>query len=138
MKMPEIFRGFNKIVITGEVEEKGKFFLKKGISSLQTKIITRETWLDKKTNEYHVHTERFTVCFYSKLAEFGNINIKIGEIVYVIGRIRTKHWVDRDLNECQRTEVIADELKLIKREEDINFNIEGLKQEDRDDFNSNF
>lgn len=76
-------------------------------------IATSEEWTDKATQEKHSNTEWHRIVCFSKLAEIVKSYLKKGAKVYVLGRIKTSKWQDKNNETRYTTEVIADELIML-------------------------
>jgi single-stranded DNA-binding protein len=116
-----ISQGFNKVLISGKIEELGKYIHKNGkeVSSIKdarnlklftTKVRTVTVWKNKNTQEVESHKQIYNVCFYNELADKANKILKENMDVWVPCSLRTKTWTDKNLNDRYRMEFTADEL----------------------------
>ena len=80
------------------------------------KVITTESWKDKKTGERKESTEKFHIVTYGQQAKFASEYLKKGAQIYVEGRLHTHKWKGKDGHENTSTEVIADRIRALGSE----------------------
>ncbi|MBN1153348.1 single-stranded DNA-binding protein [candidate division KSB1 bacterium] len=80
-------------------------------------VATNLVWKDQDGTQ-HEETEWNRVVVWRKLAEFANVWIKKGKLVYVEGRLKTRSWEDKDGNTRYMTEIQADTVQLIGSRKD--------------------
>jgi single-strand DNA-binding protein len=76
-------------------------------------VATGEERQDKNTNGKREYTEWHRIVCFNKLAEIANAHLKKGARVYVIGKLKTSKWRDKNVGIRHFTEIIADELILL-------------------------
>lgn len=105
----------NKVFLTGRLGADPEIRYntnKRAVGSFN--IATNETWRDDK-GVLQEHTEWHRCVVRGKLAEVMQSYSFKGQKVLVVGKLRTRKWVDKDQTERYITEVIVDELELLSR-----------------------
>jgi len=80
-------------------------------------VATNLVWKDPEGNQRE-ETEWHRVVVWRKLAEFANVWIKKGTLVYVEGRLKTRSWEDKDGVTRYMTEIQADIVQLVGSKRD--------------------
>ena len=86
----------------------------------------------KKTPALLSETEWFTVVAWSTLAEICKKFLTKGKLVYIEGRLQTRHWEDKEGKRQSAVEVVANEMILLDQARQEEDNQE--EQEGEDDF----
>jgi single-strand DNA-binding protein len=99
----------NKISLIGylgrDVETK---YLESGSQVANFSVAVTEKWKEKETTEW------FNVVAFGKLAEICSKYLTKGSLVYVEGKIRTRTWDDKDGNKKSKTEVLSNQMQILK------------------------
>lgn len=85
----------NKVMLIGNVgtEIKARYFHGGGAVANFT-MATNEAYVDKNTNRKIVNTEWHNIVVRNKLAEIFEKYVKVGDKIYVEGRLTTRKWKD--------------------------------------------
>lgn len=105
----------NKVILVGNLGRDPEVRYKAGGAPVcNISIATTSTWKDKQTGEPREETEWHRVVFYNRLAEIAGEYLRKGRPVYVEGRLRTRKWTGQDGQERFTTEVVAEQMQLLK------------------------
>jgi single-strand DNA-binding protein len=77
-------------------------------------MATNRVWLDQDTREKKEDVEYHNIVAWGKLADICGSLIHKGDKVYVEGRIQTRSWTGEDEVERKTTEVVADNVILLR------------------------
>ena len=94
-------------------------------------VATSETYKDKDGNKQE-NTEWHKAVAFKKLAEVAEKYCYKGQLVFLVGKLRTRKWEDEDGNDRYTTEMIVSELKMLSKKEGAE-NSESASAEDFDD-----
>src|SRR3546814_5630937 len=75
-------------------------------------VSTTDNWKDKNGQKQE-RTEWHRISMFGKLAEIAGEYLKKGSSVYIEGRLQTRKWQDKEGNERQTTEVVADRMQML-------------------------
>ena len=107
-------KSINKIILIGHVGAKPEGrYTPKGVSTASFSVATNELWYDIQKNK-HEHTEWHTIVAFNKIADYITQNITKGSLVYIEGSLRSRLWTNNQQTEKKVTEVIANEVVLLK------------------------
>lgn len=81
-------------------------------------IATTRTWKDKESGQKQEETEWHRVVFNDRLAEIVGEYVKKGRPLYVMGRLKTRKWQDKEGRDAYTTEIIATEMQLLGGKEE--------------------
>jgi single-strand DNA-binding protein len=73
---------------------------------------TSRSW-STSDGEKHTETEWFNVVAWSNLAEICKQYLGKDRLVYIEGRLQTRHWEDQDGNRHSATEIVANEMIML-------------------------
>lgn len=76
-------------------------------------VATTRNWKNKETGERQEETEWHRVLFNDRLAEIVGEYVKKGKQIYVVGRLKTRKWQDKEGRDTYTTEIIASEMQLL-------------------------
>jgi single-strand DNA-binding protein len=79
---------------------------------------TTRTW-NTSDGEKRSETEWFNVVAWSNLAEICKQHLSKDRLVYVEGRLQTRHWEDQEGNKHSATEVVANEMILLEDRREV-------------------
>lgn len=119
-------RGVNRVVLIGNLGKDPEIqYLEGNIPVAKFPLATTENYKDK-TGKLISQTEWHNVVLWRGLAELAQKYLHKSSLVYIEGRLKTRHWEDRDHNKKVATEIIADNLIMLdKRTEGGQPGIEG-------------
>lgn len=105
----------NKVIILGNVGQdpeirQGNFI----VAALS--IATTRKWRDK-AGETQSETEWHRVSAFGRLAEIISQYVRKGDPIYIEGRLRTRKYEDKQGVERWVTEIIAEQLQLLRQKE---------------------
>lgn len=105
----------NKVIILGNVgqdpEIRGGNFIVAALS-----IATSRKWRDK-AGETQSETEWHRVSAFGRLAEIISQYVRKGDPIYIEGRLRTRKYEDKQGVERWVTEIIAEQLQLLRQKD---------------------
>jgi single-strand DNA-binding protein len=119
-------RGVNKVTLLGNLGRDPEIhFSENNIPMARFTLATTETYRDKN-GQVVSQTEWHHIVLWRGLAEFAQKYLHKGNHVYLEGKIRSRHWDDKEGNRKQITEIVADNLILLdKKTEDSGFSHAG-------------
>src|SRR5690625_7410921 len=85
----------NKVMLIGNVGTEIKMHYFDGGGCIgNLSLATNEAYVNKSTNQKIVNTEWHNIVVRNKLAEIFEKHVKVGDKLYVEGRIKTRKWKD--------------------------------------------
>lgn len=102
-------RDINKVLVKGEVTREPQI----NITKRSEKKVSNFKVVTKRKINNNVYTEYHTIVAYDILADFVESNIKVGDKVFVDGRLQTSAWVTLNGHPKQTTEIVAHEIELL-------------------------
>jgi single-strand DNA-binding protein len=104
----------NKAIILGNCGRDPEVrYLPSGKAVANVSIATSTKRKDKDSGELVEETQWHRVTFYDRLAEVAGQFLKKGKSCYIEGRIQYGKYTDKDGNEKQTTDIVANELVLL-------------------------
>lgn len=111
-------RGVNKVILIGNLGKDPEIqFLEGNIAVAKFSLATTEKYKDKEGKVFS-QTEWHNIVVWRGLAEMAQKYIKKGNRVYLEGRLKTRHWEDKEHRRNTITEIIADNLIMMDRKDD--------------------
>ena len=111
-------RGVNKVILIGNLgKDPDVQHLEGNISVAKFPLATTETFKDR-TGKLVSQTEWHTVVLWRGLADLAEKYLHKSSLVYIEGRLRTRHWDDKDGNRKSATEVVGDNLIMLDKRMD--------------------
>lgn len=108
----------NKVILIGNLGKDPEVrYLESGVAVANFSIATSESFTDKNTGEKREVTDWHNIVLWRGLAKISEKYLKKGMKVYVEGRLRTRSWSDENNNLRYTTEVIADQMTMLSRQE---------------------
>jgi len=105
----------NKVMLIGNVVRDPEMrTTPTGQNVVSLSIATNLVWTDK-TGQRQQKPEYHNVVAWRKLAEIINQYVKKGSKIYLEGRLETRSWDDQNAVKRYRTEIIADNMILLDR-----------------------
>jgi single-strand DNA-binding protein len=107
----------NKVILVGNVGKDPvvKYF-DKGVAKATFPLATSETY-NNQQGETITSTEWHNIVLWRALAEVAEKTIKKGAQVYIVGKIKTRSYVDKDGVNKYITEILADTLLLLEKKQ---------------------
>lgn len=108
----------NKVMLIGNVGTEIKVhYFEGGGSVANFSLATNESYVNKSTNQKVVNTEWHNIVVYNKLAEIFEKYVKVGDKIYLEGRLKTRKWQDESGRDRYTTEVLVSEFTFLPRAE---------------------
>lgn len=105
----------NKVIILGNVGQDPE--IREGNFTVAAlSIATSRKWRDK-AGETQSETEWHRVSAFGRLAEIISQYVRKGDPIYIEGRLRTRKYEDKQGVERWVTEIIADQLQLLRQKD---------------------
>ena len=106
-------RGLNKVLIIGRLGRDPEMrYTPSGRPVTTFSVATSRTWNTSEGGR-RTETEWFNVVAWSNLAEICKQHLSKGRLVYIEGRLQTRHWEDQDGNKHSSTEIVANEMIML-------------------------
>jgi single-strand DNA-binding protein len=105
----------NKVILVGNVGKDPvvKYF-DKGVAKATFPLATSETYTNQQ-GETITTTEWHNIVLWRALAEVAEKTVKKGAQLYIIGKIKTRSYVDKDGNNKYITEILGDTMVLLEK-----------------------
>ncbi len=111
-------RGLNKVLIIGRVGRDPEMrYTPSGRPVTTFSIGTSRTWNTADGEKRH-ETEWFNVVAWRNLAEICKQYLSKDRLVYIEGRLQTRHWEDQEGNKHVSTEIVASEMIMLDERRD--------------------
>lgn len=105
----------NKVIILGNVGQDPE--IREGnVTVAALSIATTRKWRDK-AGEAQSETEWHRVSAFGRLAEIISQYVRKGDPIYIEGRLRTRKYEDKQGVERWVTEIIAEQLQLLRQKD---------------------
>ena len=107
----------NKVILVGNVGKDSVVrYFDKGVAKATFPLATSETYTNQQ-GETITSTEWHNIVLWRALAEVAEKTIKKGSQVYIVGKIKTRSYVDKDGVNKYITEILADTLLLLEKKQ---------------------
>jgi single-strand DNA-binding protein len=121
----------NKVILVGNVgKDPVVRYFDKGVAKATFPLATSETYTNQQ-GETITSTEWHNIVLWRALAEVAEKTIKKGTQVYIVGKIKTRSYVDKDGNNKYITEILADTMLVLEKKQ-VTYN--GQHDASRNDF----
>lgn len=111
-------RGVNRVTLIGNLGKDPELqHLEGNIAVAKFPLATTETYKDKH-GQTSSQTEWHTIVLWRGLAELAHKYLHKGSLVFIEGRLRTRHWEDKDKNRRFSTEIVGDNLIMLDKRRD--------------------
>ena len=111
-------RGVNRVTLIGNLGKDPELqHLEGNIAVAKFPLATTETYKDKN-GQTSSQTEWHTIVLWRGLAELAQKYLHTGSLVFIEGRLRTRHWEDKDKNRRFSTEIVGDNLIMLDKRRD--------------------
>jgi single-strand DNA-binding protein len=107
----------NKVILVGNVGKDPVIrYFDKGVAKVTFPLATSETYTNQQ-GETITSTEWHNIVLWRALAEVAEKTVKKGSQVYIVGKIKTRSYVDKDGVNKYITEILADALLLLEKKQ---------------------
>jgi single-strand DNA-binding protein len=107
----------NKVILVGNVGKDPVIrYFDKGVAKAAFPLATSETYTNQQ-GETITSTEWHNIVLWRALAEVAEKTVKKGSQVYIVGKIKTRSYVDKDGNNKYITEILADILMVLDKKQ---------------------
>jgi single-strand DNA-binding protein len=105
----------NKVILVGNVgKDPVVRYFDKGVAKATFPVATSESYTNQQ-GETITSTEWHNVVLWRALAEVAEKTVKKGAQIYIVGKIKTRSYVDKDGKNKYITEIIGDALILLEK-----------------------
>jgi single-strand DNA-binding protein len=109
----------NKVILVGNVGKDPVIrYFDKGVAKATFPLATSETYTNQQ-GETITSTEWHNIVLWRALAEVAEKTVKKGAQVYIVGKIKTRSYVDKDGINKYITEILADTLLLLEKKQGL-------------------
>ncbi len=113
-------RGLNKVMIIGRLGRDPEMrYTPSGRPVTTFSVATSRTW-NTSDGERRTETEWFNVVAWGSLAEICKQYLTKNRLIYVEGRLQSRHWEDSDGNKHYSTEIVANEMIMLDEKREAN------------------
>ena len=128
-------RGLNKVMIIGRLGRDPEMrYTPSGRPVTTFTVATSRSWNTSEGGR-RTETEWFNVVAWSNLAEICKQHLVKGSLVYIEGRLQTRHWEDPEGKPHSSTEVVANEMIMLSERRDAGSPTEEFEiNDDEDEF----
>jgi single-strand DNA-binding protein len=130
--------GINKVILVGHLGKDPEVrHLDGGVTVASFPLATSESY--NKDGRKIEQTEWHNIVMWRGLADVASKYLKKGKLVYIEGKLRTRHFEDKEGHKKYTTEVVAENFTLLGRKsdfEDDQSTAAENKQEEQIDFNA--
>ncbi len=107
----------NKVILVGNVGKDPVIrYFDKGVAKATFPLATSETYTNQQ-GETITSTEWHNIVLWRALAEVAEKTVKKGAQVYIVGKIKTRSYVDKDGNNKYITEILADIMMVLEKKQ---------------------
>lgn len=113
-------RGLNKVMIIGRLGRDPEMrYTPSGRPVTTFSVATSRSW-NTSDGERRTETEWFNVVAWGSLAEICKQYLTENRLIYVEGRLQSRHWEDTDGNKHYSTEIVANEMIMLDEKREAN------------------
>jgi len=106
-------RGLNKVMIIGHLGRDPEMrYTPSGKPVTTFTVAVSRSW-NSGDGERHSETEWFNVVAWGNLAETCKQYLTKGQLVYIEGRLQTRHWDDKEGQKRSTVELVANEMTFL-------------------------
>jgi single-strand DNA-binding protein len=107
----------NKVILVGNVgKDPVVRYFDKGVAKATFPLATSETYTNQQ-GETITSTEWHNIVLWRSMAEVAEKSVKKGTQVYIVGKIKTRSYVDKDGNNKYITEILADMMMVLEKKQ---------------------
>lgn len=108
----------NKVILIGHLGHDPEIkYTQNNTAVANFSVATSERWQDKASGEWQEKTEWHRCNLWGQAVDRVQQKCHKGTLVYVEGRIETRKWKDKDGNDRQATEIKADKVFALSKDE---------------------
>ncbi len=123
-------RGLNKVLIIGRVGREPEMrYTPSGRPVTTFSVATSRSW-NTSDGGRRTETEWFNVVAWGNLAEICKQYLAKDCLVYIEGRLQTRHWEDQEGNKHSATEIVTNEMILLDERREGNHTEDNVEEED--------
>ncbi len=127
-------RGLNKVLLIGRVGRDPEMrYTPSGRPVTTFSIATSRSW-NTADGGRRTETEWFNIVAWSNLAEICKQYLAKDRLVYIEGRLQTRHWEDPEGNKHTAIEVVANEMILLDERREGNPSGEAYLEDGDDEY----
>ncbi|MFZ0282771.1 MAG: single-stranded DNA-binding protein [Bacteroidales bacterium] len=105
----------NKVILVGHVgKDPVVRYFEKGVAKATFPLATSEQYTNQQ-GETITTTEWHNIVLWRALAEVAEKSVKKGSQVYIVGKIKTRSYVDKEGNNKYITEILADAFLVLEK-----------------------
>ena len=106
-------RGLNKVMVIGHLGRDPEMrYTPSGRPVTTFTVAVSRSW-NTADGERRSETEWFNIVAWGSLAEICKQHLTKGQVVYIEGRLQTRHWDDNEGNKHTSVEVVANEMIML-------------------------
>lgn len=110
--------GINKVILVGHLGKDPEVrYLDGGVTVASFPLATSETY--NKDGRKVEQTEWHNIVMWRGLADVASKYLQKGKLVYIEGKLRTRHFEDKAGNKKYTTEIVAENFTLLGRKSDF-------------------
>jgi single-strand DNA-binding protein len=107
----------NKVILVGNAgKDPVVRYFDKGVAKATFPLATSESYTNQQ-GETITSTEWHNIVLWRSLAEVAEKTVKKGSQVYIVGKIKTRSYVDKDGNNKYITEILADIMMVLEKKQ---------------------
>ena len=107
----------NKVILVGHVgKDPVVRYIDKGVAVASFSLATSESYTNKQ-GETVTLTEWHNIVLWRSLAEVAEKTVKKGTQVYIVGKIKTRSYVDKDGINKYITEILGDTMLVLEKKQ---------------------
>ena len=107
----------NRVILVGNAgKDPIVRYFDKGVAKASFPLATSEMYTNQQ-GETITSTEWHNIVLWRSLAEIAEKSVKKGTQVYIVGKIKTRSYVDKDGNNKYITEILADTLVVLDKKQ---------------------
>ena len=107
----------NKVILVGNVGKDPVIrYFDKGVSKVTFPLATSESYTNQQ-GETITTTEWHNIVLWRAMAEVAEKTVKKGSQLYIVGKIKTRSYVDKDGNNKYITEILADTFLVLDKKQ---------------------
>jgi single-strand DNA-binding protein len=112
----------NKVILVGNVGKEPVIrYFDKGVAKVTFPLATSESYTNQQ-GETITATEWHNIVLWRAMAEVAEKTVKKGSQLYIVGKIKTRSYVDKDGNNKYITEILADTFLVLDKKQGSGFN----------------
>jgi single-strand DNA-binding protein len=127
-------RGLNKVLIIGRLSRDPEMrYTPSGRPVTTFSVGTNRSWTTAE-GEKRTEIEWFNVVAWSNLAEICKQYLTKDRLVYIEGRLQTRHWEDSEGKKHSTTEIVANEMIMLDDRRESSNSASELQDNEQEEF----